>query len=203
MGTQQEETEFRPRSKGGPAPLLHLAARVLFRKPWAMAPPPGSSEALTRFSLPTFLCPQPDTEDPFSSLSCRNPACFLRPNFSYLGTASLRVVAICLVSSSDASVFSCLVSPGVVAALEWWQQNHGLILLCPSVCIASAQYAQGPVRSYLRERGLPLGRHFPFLITHLALFPSAFPESSSSASVSPSSRKSASRCLKLGNLPDG
>lgn len=193
MGTWQEEAEFRPRSKCGLALLLHLAARVLFRKPWAMAPPLGSSEALTRFSLPTFLCPQPGTEDPFSSLTCQNPACFLRPNFS---TAFLRVVAICLVSFSDASVFLCLVSPGVVATEPWSDSSLSLY-------IASAQYTQGPVRSYLRGRGLPLGRHFPFLINHLALFPSSFPESSSSASVSPSSRKSARRCLKLGDLPDG
>lgn len=151
MGTRQEETEFRPRSKGGPAPLLHLAARVLFRKPWAMAPPPGSSEALTRFSLPTFLCPQPDTEDPFSSLTCRNPACFLRPNFSYLGTASLRVVAICLVSSSDASVFSCLVSPGVVAAESWADSSLSLRMYsqCP-VCSGPSKKLFEGARSPIR-----------------------------------------------------
>lgn len=47
----------------------------------------------------------------------------------------------------------------------------------------------------------PLSRHFPLLITYLIPFPSSFPESPSHASVSPSSRKSVSRCLKLGDPP--
>lgn len=184
MGAWQEETELRSGSRhGSPASCLLLPGFP--SQSQATAPPPGS---LSRFSLPTFLSSQPGIEDPFPSLTYQNPACFLRPR------SRCRCLAVWLCFSWSSSNLPhvllrclCLCAPLV---LEWWGQNHGLILLCPSTQpVPRTLRAQGwlLISKQLFEVGQwggpPLSKHFPLLITYLIPFPSSFPESPSHASV--------------------
>lgn len=79
LGVQQEETQLRPESWHDSAPTLGTLLPEFPSKSPAMAPPPGSSDTLTRFPGTTFLSLPPCTKHPFPSLIGQNSVCFRKP----------------------------------------------------------------------------------------------------------------------------